>query len=102
MTRSTVPTIARATVPANNRFIVGILVGVVALGVVAIALGSGAASRLSPVPLGPVEARAYAQPFDGAGRANVRLQFGAGNLTVAALDHADSNLAKASFTGPSS
>jgi hypothetical protein len=96
MTHSTVPATGPATVPANNRFGVGIVVGaLVSLGVVAIVLGSGAATRLAAVPLGPVESRAYAQPFDGASRASVRLQFGAGNLTVAALDRGDSNLALA-------
>jgi hypothetical protein len=78
MTHSTVPVTRPATVPANNRFVVGILVGaLVSLGLVGIAVGSGAATRLASVPLGPMESRAYTQSFDGASRANVLLQFGA-------------------------
>jgi hypothetical protein len=86
MTHTTVPVTRPATVPTNSRFIVGIVVGaLVSLGVVIIAVGSGAATRLAAVPLGPMESRAYAQPFDGARRASVRLQFGSGDLTVSAL-----------------
>jgi hypothetical protein len=103
MTHSTVPASRPATIPANNRFVVGIVVGaLVSLGVVAIALGSGAATRLAAVPLGPIESRAYAQSFDGASRANVRLQFGAGDLTVGALEPGNGNLATATFSGRSS
>src|SRR5437899_526594 len=48
MTHSTVPVTRPATVPANNRFVVGILVGaLVSLGLVGIAVGSGAATRLA-------------------------------------------------------
>jgi hypothetical protein len=47
-----------------------------------------------------VESRTYAQALDGANRANVRLQFGAGDLTVGALDRGDANLAAATFAGP--
>jgi hypothetical protein len=103
MTHSTVPASPPASVPANHRFVAGIVVGaLVSLGVVAIALGSGAATRLAAVPLGPMESRAYAQPFDGASRASVRLQFGAGDLTVAALEPGNTNLATATFSGRSS
>jgi hypothetical protein len=102
MTHSTVPVTRPATVPANNRFVVGILVGaLVSLGLVGIAVGSGAATRLASVPLGPMESRAYTQSFDGASRANVQLQFGAGDLTVAALERDNANLATATFAGPS-
>jgi len=101
MTHSTVPAPRPATLPANHRFIVGIAIGaLVSLGVVAIALGTGAASRLASVPFGPMESRAFAQPLDGAGRANVRLQFGAGDLNVGALESDDRNIATASFSGP--
>ena len=103
MTHSTVPAPRPATVPANHRFVVGIVVGaLVSLGVVAIALGSGAATRLAAVPLGPIETRAYAQAFDGANQASVRLQFGAGDLSVAALEPGNTNLATATFSGRSS
>ena len=99
MTHPTVPhtgSKSSATVPANNRFLVGIAVGaLVSLGVVAIAVGSGAGARLASVPLGPMESRAYTQPFDGASRANVRLQFGAGQLTVGALEAGHASLATA-------
>src|SRR5262245_3838916 len=89
-----------ATRPANNRFVVGIFVGaLVSLGIVAIALGTGAANRLASIPVGPVESRAYTQSFDGASRANVRLQFGAGNLNVDALQPGTSDLATATFEG---
>jgi len=106
MTHPTVPhtgSKSSATVPANNRFLVGIAVGaLVSLGVVAIAVGSGAGARLASVPLGPMESRAYTQPFDGASRANVRLQFGAGQLTVGALEAGHASLATATSAGPSS
>jgi hypothetical protein len=102
MTHSTVSAPRPAVAPANNRFVVGILVGVVvSLGLVAIAVGSGIATRFAAVSAGPIESRPYAQTFDGAGSANVRLQFGSGNLTVGALDSAERNLASADFTGPS-
>jgi len=95
-------TSVQATTPANNRFVVGIVVGTLAtLGVVAIARGTGAATRLAGLPVAPVESRAYTQSFEGADRANVRLQFGAGNLNVAALEPGTSNLATATFDGPS-
>ena len=104
MTHSTVPhTQARrpATVPANRRFGAGILVGaLVSVGVVAIALGSGIGARLASVPLGPMESRSYTQPLDGVNRAAVRLQFGAGQLTLGALDSRDGSVAKATYDGP--
>jgi hypothetical protein len=90
MSDSTVSAPRPAVVPANNRF------------VVAIALATGAATRLAAVPLGPTESRVFAQPLDGASRATVRLQFGAGNLSLGALEPADSNLATANCSGPSS
>jgi hypothetical protein len=106
MTHATVPHTgakSSATVPANNRFLVGIAVGaLVSLGVVAIAVGSGAGTRLAAIPAGPVESRAYAQSFDGASRANVRLQFGAGQLTLGALEAGHAGLATATVVGPSS
>ena len=101
MTHAVVPATRPVHTPANHRFIVGIAVGaLVSLGVVAIALGTGAGTRLAGVPYGPVESRAYAQSLDGASRANVRLQFGAGDLTVGALDRANGNVATATFSGP--
>jgi N-terminal domain of toast_rack, DUF2154 len=103
MTHSTIPATRPTPVPANNRFRVGMLVGaLVSLGLVGIALGTGAANRLAAIPLGPTESRAYTQPFDGASRASVRLQFGAGDLTVGALERDNTNLATANFAGPSS
>jgi hypothetical protein len=103
MTHSVVPATRPANAPANNRFLVGIAVGaLLSLGVVAIALGTGAGTRLAGVPFGPIESRAYAQSLDGASRANVRLQFGAGDLTVGALDRVNGNVATATFSGPSS
>ena len=103
MTHTTVSAPRPAVVPTNHRFVVGIVVGaLVSLGVVAIALGTGGATRLAAVPLGPTESRAFAQPLDGVSRASVRLQFGADNLSLGALEPGDSNLATANFSGPSS
>lgn len=63
--------------------IAGIVIGVaIALMVVAMLVGLGVANRLAALPLGPVESRAFAQPFDGA-----TVQFGAGQLTVGAATH---------------
>ncbi len=53
------------------------------------------------IPDGAAESRAYTQPLDAASHANVRLQFGAGNLIISALERADGNLATAYFAGPS-
>jgi hypothetical protein len=106
MTHSTVPhappTHATAT-PANRRFGTGILIGALAgLGVVAaIAFGSGIGTRLASVPLGPMESRSYEQPLDGISRATMRLQFGAGQLTVGPLENGNGNLATATYDGPS-
>src|SRR3954451_14358706 len=102
MTHSVVPATQPANAPASNRLLIGIGIGaIVSLGAVAIILGTGAGTRLASVPYGPIESRAYAQPLEAASRANVRLQFGAGTLTIAALDRADGNLATATFAGPS-
>jgi hypothetical protein len=105
MTHGTVPhtrPASAAPVPANNRFLVGIAVGaLVSLGVVAIALGSGAIGRVTSVAVGPTESRAFAQPINGASRGNVRLQLDAGRLTVGALDTGDTSLARATYSGPS-
>jgi hypothetical protein len=105
MTQTTVsparPT-SSAPVPANNRFLVGIAVGaLVTLGAVAMALGTGAAARVASFPAGPAESRSYAQPVDGVSRANVHLQFGAGQLNLGALEIGHSSLATASVAGPS-
>jgi hypothetical protein len=103
MTHSTVSAPRRDLLPHHSRFGVGIVVGaLVTLGAVAIALGMGAVNRVTSVPFGPSESRAYSQAFEGASRADVRLRFGAGDLTIGALDAGDTNLAKASFTGPTS
>ena len=44
----------------------------------------------------------HAQARNGAQTADVRVQFGAGNLSVGALDAADDSLARMSFEGPTS
>src|SRR4051794_22033345 len=101
MTHSTVPhappTNATAA-PAKRRFSTGIVIGALAgLGVVAaIAFGT----RLASVPLGPIESRSYEQPLDGISRATMRLQFGAGQLAIGALDDGNGNLARATYDGP--
>ena len=100
MTHSTVS--PARPVPANNRFLVGIAVGALAiLGVFVIALGTGAVARVVSLPPGPMESRSYAQPFDGASRANIHLQFGAGQLSVGALETGHTSLATATVNGPS-
>lgn len=102
MTHSNIPATRPANAPVNNRLLIGIAIGAfVTLGVVAIALDPGAGTRLTSLASGPTESHAYAQSLDGASRANVRLQFGAGDLTVGALDRDNGNVATATYAGPS-
>jgi hypothetical protein len=102
MTHSTVsharPATDTAAAPANRQFGTGVIVGALAsLAVVAFTLGA----RLPSVPAGPMESRSYTHSLDGASQAAIRLQFGAGTLTVGALDTGDTNLAKVTYEGPS-
>jgi Cell wall-active antibiotics response 4TMS YvqF len=82
--------------PLPARFV---LIGAVVLAVAALA---AAGASLRPGVNGPVESRSHTQAAEGAQTASVRLEFGAGNLSLNALDASDSALSRMSFEGPSS
>jgi hypothetical protein len=75
------------------------LVGLSIAALAVIAIGTGFRSGQIVTP-GPTESAAFSQSLDGASSASMRLQFGAGELTVDALDGTAGTLATLSYTGP--
>jgi hypothetical protein len=68
---------------------------------VVLAVAAVAAARLLGADR-TFETRSHTQMADGAESAEVRMQFGAGNLSLGALDATDSALSRMDFEGPSS
>jgi Cell wall-active antibiotics response 4TMS YvqF len=68
--------------------------------VLAVAALGAAGAALRPGFDGSFERRSYTQAAEGAQIANIRLEFGAGNLSLGALDASDDALARMHFEGP--
>jgi hypothetical protein len=73
-----------------------VLVGVL----LAIAAGTAVAGWRLAQPAGPLETASHTQSLDGASRANLHLQFAAGDLTIGVLDGREGVLATMSYNGP--
>jgi hypothetical protein len=91
---------SQATIPqsAHTRRVPALLIALGVIVVLVLAAGTVSAVRLGPDPT--FESVADAQTAVGASEANVRLSFGAGNLSVSALDASDGALSRMSFEGP--
>ena len=86
----------RARAPLTRLVVIGsaLVLAVAALGAVGAAFRPGFDRSF--------ESHSYSQAAQGAARANVRVEFGAGNLSLGALDTSDDALSSMQFEGPAS
>jgi hypothetical protein len=97
MTQVSVPQNPRRQRAGTSPGRIVLLGAAVVLGVTALA---GLGGACSPAPDAARQTGSHTQASEGAQTAIVRLQFGAGNLSLAALETADGTLARMNFEGP--